>query len=246
MDLKTGVTVVLLFAIMNKVAGVYGLITLFTGGSVAQLSLYFYSICMLVVIWWFALRVVLSEHPKYTLWVAYGFLLDHVLSTAWLANFAVEWWYYTPHDGRRVAHSAAQEQLMGSVGGYNMTEAERTVAAEAIWNTDKGPAGLVLLLGWLVKWYFAAVIFAYANRLRSGTYRSIPQFNVPLSALPHPDTSLDEDEDGAADGYYFPPQTPGTATSFGSYRGPMRTNSMKESPDRGEVLWEEDIGDDDE
>jgi len=188
------------------------------------------------------MKAVLSEHPKYVLWVAYGFLLDHVLSTVWLAYFAVEWWYYTPHDGRRVAHSAAQEQLMGSVGGHNMTEAERTMAAEAIWNKEKGPASVVLVLGWLVKWYFAAIIFAYANRLRNGSYRSIPQSNVPLSALPHPGTSLDENDDGTVDGYYHSPHTPGTATSFGSFRAPpSRTRTVDDTRD---VLWEDDTRDD--
>ena len=76
LDLKTGVTVALLFAVsrlecellsspsrtdtrgvsqlLNKVAGVYGLIAVLTGagGSVAQLSLYMYSVIGLIALIW--------------------------------------------------------------------------------------------------------------------------------------------------------------------------------------------------
>lgn len=53
-DLKTGVTIALLFALLNKVAGVYGLIAVLTGagGSFAQLSLYIYSVIALVALAW--------------------------------------------------------------------------------------------------------------------------------------------------------------------------------------------------
>jgi inositol phosphorylceramide synthase regulatory subunit len=155
--------------LLNKVAGVYGLITIVTGGSVAQLSMYFYSIAVLVGIWWFGLKVVLAvrplhfassvhtitkhtqEHPKYTFYLAYAFLLDHVFSTVWLAYFAVEWWVYTPHDGRRVANSAAQEELMKSVTGHEMSAEERRVAAQSIWNHEKGTAAGVVVVSWLIK-----------------------------------------------------------------------------------------------
>lgn len=73
MDIKTGSTVVILFAVsrvssfrdawhrvytrfsfqlFNKVAGVYGLIAIFTGGSLAQVSLYFYSVLALLLFVW--------------------------------------------------------------------------------------------------------------------------------------------------------------------------------------------------
>ena len=59
LDLKTGVQIALYFAIINKVAGVYGLIALLTGagGTVAQLSLYVYSVGALVASVW-AMRAV--------------------------------------------------------------------------------------------------------------------------------------------------------------------------------------------
>lgn len=270
MELKTGTTVILLFSLLNKVAGVYGLIAIITGGSIAQLSMYFYSIAALIAIWWFGLRIVLSEHPKHNLYIAYAFLLDHVISTIWLAYFAVEWWVYTPHDGQRIAHSAAQEDLMKSVVGHTMSDAERAIAAQSIWDQEKGTAAAVVTISWLVKWYFIAVIFSYALRLRSGLYHSLPSYNVPLSALPHPepDTGLlsDEDDDIAREELALQQirsptsaREPGTASSMGSFRSaPVRMNGngnplgspYSASPgrmrfDRSEVLWEGGDDDDD-
>lgn len=66
--------------------------------------------------------------------------------------FAVVWWAYTPHDGKQEIASEAQKQIMEAGGGVrNMTEAERTEAAMALWNEEKGTAAAVIILGWLSK-----------------------------------------------------------------------------------------------
>lgn len=51
-DLKLGASVISLLGLLNKIAGVYGIIAVFTGGSVAQVSLYVYSIATLVLFLW--------------------------------------------------------------------------------------------------------------------------------------------------------------------------------------------------
>jgi len=88
------------------------------------------------------------------LYFAHMFFLDHLFSTCWTVFFAVMWWVYTPHDGKRVANSDAQREMMGGASGsegHNMTESERTEAALGIWNKEKGFAAMVLVLGWLIK-----------------------------------------------------------------------------------------------
>ena len=79
------------------------------------------------------------------------FFADHVFSTAWTVFFAVVWWLYTPHDGRRTANSAAQEMIGQIGGGHDMSDEERATAAMAIWNKEKGLATLVIVVGWCVK-----------------------------------------------------------------------------------------------
>ena len=64
--------------------------------------------------------------------------------------FAIAWWYWNPHDGKRIANSAAQKEMMES-GGPAMTDEERASLAQQIWNKEKGFAAFVLIVGWLLK-----------------------------------------------------------------------------------------------
>jgi len=171
MDIKTGATIVVLFALLNKVAGIYGLIAIFNGGTLAQLSMYIYSVVALAAFTW-GMKAITEENPKNAFYFAHIFLGDHLLNTIWTVFFAISWWYYNPHDGKRVANSAAQKEMMGTDGPV-MTDEERTTAAQLIWNKEKGTAAMVLFIGWALKLYFAALLYSYALHLRRGSYRSI-------------------------------------------------------------------------
>ncbi len=162
-----------LFKLLNKVAGVYGLIAVLTGagGSAAQLSMYIYSVAALVALAWglrsveqvsrivhLVLRLLTSarepvqEDARHTLYFAHAFFADHILSTAWTIYFAVVWWVYTPHDGRQEIASPAQKEIMEMGGGAtNMTAEERTEAATALWKSEKGMATTFIVVGWLAK-----------------------------------------------------------------------------------------------
>ena len=190
LDLKTGVTLVVLFAVrkpiprfltpllilpqvLNKVAGIYGLMALLAGagGNAAQLTLYIYSALALIALAW-GIRAInevrslvpslfpsglnfrtTQENPKYTLYFAHIFFADHVLNTIWTVYFTVHWWLYTPHDGRRNANSPAQQALIdGYIGEHQtMSEAERTAAAERVWRAEKAQAIIIIILGWVIK-----------------------------------------------------------------------------------------------
>ncbi|KAI9434543.1 Inositolphosphorylceramide synthase subunit Kei1-domain-containing protein [Russula earlei] len=226
LDLKAGVTLVVLFAVLNKVAGIYGLIALLTGagGNAAQLTLYIYSALALVALTW-GIRAVNNEDPKHMLYFAHIFFADHVLNTIWTVYFAVHWWLYTPHDGRRNANSPAQQALIDAYIGehQSMSEAERTAAAERVWRAEKAQALTIIILGWLIKFYFAALLYSFAHHLRRGTYRSLPlsrssmgpgctPLKNPFSALPaldrdHNDDGVDADVDLGAT-YNAPPPLP--------------------------------------
>lgn len=157
---------------LNKVAGIYGLIALLTGagGNAAQLTLYIYSALALIGLSW-GIRAVnqvrhpsdylshpyspftMQENPKHMLYFAHIFFADHILNTIWTVYFIVQWWLYTPHDGRRNANSPAQQALIdGYIGEHQtMSEAERTAAAERVWHAEKAQALTIIILGWLIK-----------------------------------------------------------------------------------------------
>ncbi|KAE9399930.1 DUF1753-domain-containing protein [Gymnopus androsaceus JB14] len=231
LDLKTGVTIALLFAVFNKVAGVYGIVALALGanGTFSQYSLYIYSVAGLVALF-FGLKYVVEEDPKRTLYFAHFFFADHVFSTAWTVFFAVVWWFQTPHDGKRLANSPAQLQIIdASPGNHLMTDEERALAAGEIWNHEKGTALAVLVLSWISKIYLALLIYSYATHLRKGSYRSLLRPRVPNSALNTYDTALgypeDEEEEEAEDFYRLPLRTPNTGNSISSFQDFVNTPS---------------------
>jgi len=94
-----------------------------------------------------------QENPRHMLYFAHIFFADHILNTIWTVYFAVHWWLYTPHDGRRNANSPAQQALIdGYIGEHQtMSEAERTAAAERVWRAEKAQALTIIVLGWLIK-----------------------------------------------------------------------------------------------
>ncbi|KAJ7652095.1 Inositolphosphorylceramide synthase subunit Kei1-domain-containing protein [Mycena polygramma] len=216
LDLKSGVILALMFAVFNKVAGVYGLIAVLTGagGSFAQLSMYIYSVLGLVAIGW-GLQVVKAEDARKTLYLAHLFSADYVLSTSWTAYFAVTWWWHTAHDGARQANSAAQEDLIkvAHIADSTLTPEQRAAAALLIWNREKGMAFAVIFVSWLSKIYLALLIYSFALHLRKGSYRALARTQptravgtTSAAALPEDE---DEDED-IGDFYRVPLRSPVT------------------------------------
>ncbi|KIK93699.1 hypothetical protein PAXRUDRAFT_828712 [Paxillus rubicundulus Ve08.2h10] len=197
LDLKTGVTIALLFALFNKVAGIYGLISVLTGagGSFAQLSLYLYSLLGLVALGW-GLKAVKQENAQHTLYFAHLFFVDHVFSTAWTFYFAIVWWVYIPHDGQRPANSAAQEAIrQGARVNHTITDAQLAAAADILWHEEKGAAGMVIVVSWLSKIFFALLLYSYAHHLRKGTFNSIRNWRLHTSAPAGYETAFMEEED---------------------------------------------------
>ncbi|EUC59052.1 inositolphosphorylceramide synthase subunit Kei1 [Rhizoctonia solani AG-3 Rhs1AP] len=250
-------TMVLLFALINKVAGVYGLVSLFFGGSAAQISMYIYSSLAIVALAW-GLKAVTDEDPKRTFYFAHIFVADHLLGTIWTVFFAVLWWVYNPHDGEKVVNSAAQEAMAGAHGNTTMTHEERVAAAQLIWNEEKGLAAAVLIAGWVSKIYFSALIYSYAIHLRQGSYRTLPLTTALANSISNNgDTTLmesDLESDGEAEGsalYRMPVRTPRTGDSFAEFTnapsrgrkpGASRGSKLGESmdPNEEEVLWDEE------
>ncbi|KAL0953393.1 hypothetical protein HGRIS_004632 [Hohenbuehelia grisea] len=239
-DLKAGVTLALLFALFNKVAGVYGLIAMMTGagGSFAQISLYVYSVVALLALGW-GLKAVKEEDPKRTLYFAHLFFADHVFSTAWTVYFAVVWWVYTPHDGRRQANSEAQKKMMegGITGGHVMTDEEREAAAMMIWNHEKGTAAAVIAVSWLCKIYLALLIYSYAVHLRKGSYRSLPLSRSAVAPSMSTDPSYLPEEDDEEIGLYRAPLHTPTGNSISSFaelaNAPDRSRRIKSGSSLG-------------
>lgn len=215
------------------------------------------------------LRAAPQEDPRKTLYFAHLFVGDHLLNTIWTTFFAVSWWVYNPHDGKRIANSDAQKDMMGT-GGPTMTDEERKQAAQLIWNQEKGLAATVLIVGWLLKVglqvlfetlthkfarsilysqiYFAVLLYSYAVHLRKGTYRSLPLSNpTPDPSAPFLSTSAladpaEEYELGDEERNYEQARLPPTRRPNGTTRFPSASARIMhdlEAPMES-VLWDDD------
>ncbi|TEB36674.1 DUF1753-domain-containing protein [Coprinellus micaceus] len=232
-DIKTGVVVALMFAVLNKVAGVYGLIAMLTGsgGSFAQLSLYVYSVVALIALVW-GLRAVKNEDSKQTLYFAHLFFADHVVSTAWTVFFGLVWWLWTSHEGERQANSPAQQDMIKLANiTHHYTPEERREAALSIWRHEKGKAAAIIILSWLAKIYFILILYSYAVHLRKGSYRSLPLTRSAQgsSTSVHPPNAYEalagDGDDQVEDFYRVPLQQPPVGGSSHGHRRGGSTNS---------------------
>ncbi|KAG0141312.1 hypothetical protein CROQUDRAFT_663978 [Cronartium quercuum f. sp. fusiforme G11] len=180
-DIKQGVTFISLLALLNKVAGIYGILAVFTGVSLAQVSLYIYSIVTIGLVI-YGLQACGEENARKTFIYANSFLIDHLISTIYTAIFGVSWYFDNPHDGRRVAHGDAQKNMMNPDAPELSPEARRN-AAQAIWKEERGIATVILIGLWLIKLYFVLVVYSFAIHLRRGSYTSLP-LSKPPSTIP--------------------------------------------------------------
>ncbi|SCV74912.1 BQ2448_7941 [Microbotryum intermedium] len=177
----TGVSIISLFAVLNKVAGAYGMMAVLTGGTLAQplsqLTMYLYSIATLVGVLWGLKKIAEENGPKVLLY-AHLFALDHCVGTIFTSLFAVVWYIYVPHDGRRVANSDAQKEMMSEGSASSaafLDDAARKAAAQAVWKGERGFSAAVLMVGWLLKIYFTLCLYSYAMHLRRNTYATLPK-----------------------------------------------------------------------
>ncbi len=92
MTLSTGASLITLSMLVNKLAGLYGILALFTGYHLSpfQLSMYMYSTFALI------LTVYLSRHirkqsPLQCLALAWFYVLDSIINAAYTAVFAATW-----------------------------------------------------------------------------------------------------------------------------------------------------------
>src|SRR4051812_42665288 len=99
MSLQTGTEVISLALLINRVTGIYGFLTLFTGYALSALQLSDFIVSLLVV---FALAYLLPhirrQSPLQNLALAWLYAIDTVLNFGYVAAFATAWFLsqYSP------------------------------------------------------------------------------------------------------------------------------------------------------
>lgn len=149
-DLRTGVEVIVVFCILNKAAGFFGILALVTGAEVTswQLSMYIYSIILSLFFAW-GLQQVRRESAFNVVVLSYVHLFDFVINAGYTALFASTWFIKTRPDG---SSADEDDSANRSVGGPE-------------WMSELVPSLLGISVLWTLRAYFIIVIFSYARIL---------------------------------------------------------------------------------
>lgn len=168
LDLKLGCTILTLFNLFNKSAGIFGLLAIFQGGTLAQLSLYAYSLGTIFLSLW-GLRGISEESCPTVLLYAHMYLADHLISSLWSFYFFNLVYYANEHNGQPPSLSPYQQGLMALIesiedqyvgaGSEGMKSAhhtplvgqERVDAAQRVWKAESSFSASVLIAGWALK-----------------------------------------------------------------------------------------------
>jgi hypothetical protein len=121
MSLRTGVEMISLSMIFNKITGIYGILAIFTGFSLSplQFAMYIYSLGATVLLA-FLVPHIRKQSPFQCLALAWLYLIDTVVNTAFTAAFAVTWFLAVSadHVTKGIPSSAPGSGTIGDTAGF--------------------------------------------------------------------------------------------------------------------------------
>jgi inositol phosphorylceramide synthase regulatory subunit len=177
-SLQSGAELITLALLFNKVTGVYGLLAILTGYSLSalQLSLYLYSLIVLVLLA-FLIPHIRKQSALENLALAWLYLLDTMVNGAYTAAFAASW--YLKSQAEAAAEDAARagisqpSERQGADGiptpgleAGNATMSDADIALNKALGAQDTAMSMVLIIAFtLVRFYFSLVVGAYARQV---------------------------------------------------------------------------------
>jgi inositol phosphorylceramide synthase regulatory subunit len=139
MSLRTGVEMISLSMVFNKLTGFYGLLAILTGLRLSplQLSMYIYSVGALILLT-FLMPHIRKQSPFQCLALAWFYALDTIINTAFTSAFAVTWFLAVSADNanKGIPSGAPGSGTIGDTAGFTNPKFN---ASEA--NVIASPAG---------------------------------------------------------------------------------------------------------
>ncbi|RDL32407.1 Uncharacterized protein BP5553_08863 [Venustampulla echinocandica] len=198
-SLRTGVEMISLSMIFNKVTGFFGLLAILAGLRLSplQLSMYLYSVAAVIVLAMLAPHI-RKQDPFQCLALAWLYIFDTIINTAFTAAFAFTWFLAVSanNSNSNIPGSAPGSGTIDDTAGftspkYNASEAEEgqeaaAMGARAAAATAAGPSlahGIVIEEGitsvmfvvvfTLIRVYFILIVMAFARQvIRQRMYSS--------------------------------------------------------------------------
>lgn len=187
MSLRTGTEMITLTVLFNKVTGFYGLLSILTGVNLSpsQLSMYLYSAFALVLSCYLYPHI-RKTSPLQCLTLAWFFIFDTLINTAYTATFALTWFLIVSakHTGKEMPQSPGQGMIDDTAGftapQYNLsavgvaagtgaslmnTAAGSSSLAHGISLPESLPSLMIIIALTIIRFYCIFIICAYARQV---------------------------------------------------------------------------------
>ncbi|KAL2875591.1 hypothetical protein SGCOL_009208 [Colletotrichum sp. CLE4] len=173
--LQTGAEVISLILLFNRLTGLYGLLAILTGYelSVTQLSMYLYSLGVVVLLAMFMPHI-RKQSPFETLGLAWLYIVDTILNVAYTTFFAVNWYLNSSaldkHPSGSTTPAAAGPAAAAEIAETALANGEPVVPDVPGTTKHIGPQESWMSLGLicsvtLVRVYFALVVMSFAQQV---------------------------------------------------------------------------------
>ena len=139
MTLSTGASLITLSMLVNKLAGLYGILALFTGYHLSpfQLSMYVYSTIALILTAYLAPHI-RKHSPLQCLALAWFYILDSIINSVYTALFAATWFLVlAQHDAGVSEKTGPGAVTMDQTSGF--TDPQLNVSRVEIVATPNSP-----------------------------------------------------------------------------------------------------------
>ncbi|KAI6247960.1 Inositol phosphorylceramide synthase regulatory subunit kei1 [Erysiphe necator] len=208
MSLSTGVEMISIFMIFNKLTGFYGLLAILTGLRLSslQITMYIYS-CLAIVILAYLIPHIRKQSPFQCLLLSYFYLIDTVINTLFTCAFAIDW-FLTITNGRSNSPTVAASNNMAKATTfkdhmYNISDIENvakptqsvTLVNEAIVYSvvsatatatpgsrfdETVPSVLLVVALTMTRVYFSLIVLAYVRQVlrRHAFLTSTPKLHL--------------------------------------------------------------------
>ena len=208
MSLRTGASLSTLVLLLNKISGLYGILALATGLPISplQLSMYIHSLLVFALVAKLAPGI-RTQTPFSNLVLAWTFVADTLVNTAYTAVFAGTWFLVVashPDAGEKPGGKMVQDTAGFTNPQFNVSHVEVAPAtpgsAEAVIAADSAPGAAssvansttgallqaesipsltVIGLLWIARIYLCLIVLAYARFcIRQHISRS-PRLSIP-------------------------------------------------------------------
>jgi hypothetical protein len=191
LSLRTGVEMIALSVLFNKLTGFYGLLAILTGLQLSplQISMYIYSVLALILLA-FLMPHIRKQSPFQNLALAWFYAIDTVVNTGFTAAFAVTWFLAVSadHHNKSFPTGAPGGGMINDAAGFtspkhNVSQVDVVVnpstgqeavglgagsnpsLSHAVGIEESIPSIVVVVILTLIRVYFILVVMSYARQV---------------------------------------------------------------------------------